>query len=282
METALGSITIPHIDFARNVLNQILAESNLDASNDRVRKLNTQYLSLVPRQVGRIIDEGDMILDGDKANEEFDLLSGMEAALKVGTQTDEDKPKKPDLGMDIELVTDGKISKQVIDQFESTRKHGDVSNWKPKRVFGIFNDAEQKKYRLPVADSDEFDLFHGSATSNILSIMMNGYYVPPSSASHVTGRMFGNGVYGASCSTKAFRYAVGLWGGNRGGNRAYCFVVRFAMGKIYNTNTTQYSGAPKGYHSIHAKAGSSLLNDEYIVYNTNQTKNLYLIELEKR
>jgi poly [ADP-ribose] polymerase len=138
------------------------------------------------------------------------------------------------------------------------------------------------KYRNPDPNGPEYDLFHGSANANLLSIMLNGFYVPPSSASHVTGRMFGNGVYGASSSSKSFRYSVGLWGGRRSRiDAAYMFVVRFGMGKVYETHSTMSSGAPRGYHSIHAKAGQHLLNDEFIVYDTRQARVTHLIEMKK-
>ena len=139
-----------------------------------------------------------------------------------------------------------------------------------------------KKYRNPDPSGPEYDLFHGSANANLLSIMMNGFYVPPSTASHVTGRRFGNGVYGASSSSKSFRYSVGMWGGRRSRMQtAYMFVVRFGMGRVYETDSMRTSGAPSGYHSIHAKAGRSLMNDEYIVYKTNQAKITHLIEMKQ-
>ena len=94
--------------------------------------------------------------------------------------------------------------------------------------------------------------------------------------------MFGNGVYAASMSSKAFRYSVGLWGGRRSSMpTAYLFVVRFAMGKIFETHSSRFSGAPSGYHSTWAKAGQSLLNDEYIVYDVRQAKATHLIELSQ-
>ena len=139
-----------------------------------------------------------------------------------------------------------------------------------------------QRYRNPVSGGPEYDLFHGSANSNLLSIMLNGFYVPPSSASHVTGRMFGNGVYAASKSSKAFRYSVGLWGGRRSSMpTAYMFVTRFAMGNIYETHSSMFGGAPKGYHSTWAKSGRSLRNDEFIVYNVTQAKATHLIEMSR-
>ena len=53
------------------------------------------------------------------------------------------------------------------------------------------------------------------------------------------------------------------------------------MGKTYDCKSSLYNGAPSGYDSVHAHAGSSLYNDEYIVYNLSQVTIKYLIELEK-
>jgi poly [ADP-ribose] polymerase len=127
------------------------------------------------------------------------------------------------------------------------------------------------------------ELFHGTKTANMLSISINGLIIPPTGAAHVTGRMFGNGVYGASCSTKALNYAVGYWGGRK--NRtstAYMLIVKFAMGNEYVAHSHLYSGAPKGYDSVWGKAGRSLLNDEFIVYNLNQATITHILELEDK
>jgi hypothetical protein len=42
-----------------------------------------------------------------------------------------------------------------------------------------------------------------------------------------------------------------------------------------------FRGAPKGYHSIHAKAGRSLMNDEFIVYDPRQARVTHLIEMSQ-
>ncbi|WP_430326539.1 hypothetical protein, partial [Salmonella enterica] len=53
------------------------------------------------------------------------------------------------------------------------------------------------------------ELWHGTRVGNVLSIMKGGFVIPPSNASHVTGRMFGNGVYFSDQSTKSLNYAYG-------------------------------------------------------------------------
>ncbi|RKZ87364.1 MAG: hypothetical protein DRQ39_04280 [Gammaproteobacteria bacterium] len=286
LETPLGPITPTHIGTARDTLNDLQSikgagKTNVRDHNERdVRDLNSRFFSLVPHQFGAKITEADMLLSDDNINEKIDLLQGMEAALTVTTADDDkDSPKLP-LGM-IELPSNNPDYKAIKQRVVSTAKHSDVRDWKVNRVFSTSNSNVDAKYHNPMG-GPEFDLFHGSANANLLSIMMNGFYVPPSSASHVTGRMFGNGVYGASSSSKSFRYSVGMWGGRRSRMQtAYMFVVRFGMGKIFETDTTRTQGAPKGYHSIHAKAGRHLMNDEYIVYNTNQAKITHLIEMAK-
>ena len=117
----------------------------------------------------------------------------------------------------------------------------------------------------------------------MLSISLNGLIIPPTGAGHVTGRMFGNGVYAASCSTKALNYAVGYWGGSQNrGNNAYMLIVNFAMGKEHVATSHLYSGAPKGYDSVWAKSGQALLNDEFIIYNLNQATITHVLELENK
>lgn len=285
LETPLGPVTPGHINTARDCLNRLqgypaVSGDRRDPQDRIVRDLNSEFFSLIPQHLGRRITEDSFLLTDDDLNTKFDLLQGMEAAMTV-TDANEEDGKKPSLGLEISSAVPDAF-KLIKRQVETTVKHGDVRDWKVRRVFALNCAKAEANYRSPVAGGPEYDLFHGSANSNLLSIMLNGFYIPPANASHVTGRMFGNGVYGASASSKAFRYSIGLWGGRRSGmSTAYLFLVRFAMGKVYETRSARFDGAPAGFHSTWAKAGSSLLNDEYIVYNTNQAKVTHLIELSK-
>ena len=286
LETPLGPITHSHIGTARDALNRLQSvtgvgdENRRDDGNTTVIDLNNEFFSLVPHDHGARFTVADMLLTDDHIAEKLDLLQGMEAALTV-TDADDDESTGPKLPLEmVELGSRDDAFRAIAQRVRDTSRHHDVRSWRPVRVFECRNLNEHRKYRNPTSDGPEWDLFHGSANSNLLSIMLNGFYVPPSSASHVTGRMFGNGVYGADSASKSFRYSVGLWGGRRSRMQtAYMFVVRFGMGNVYETYNTMHSGAPRGYHSIHAKAGRSLLNDEFIVYDVRQAKVTHLIEM---
>ena len=286
LETPLGPITHAHIGTARDCLNNLQAVSGQGDDNRRVSSdravidLNNEFFSLVPHDHGARFTVADMLLTDDHIAEKMDLLQGMEAALTV-TDADEDDSTGPKLPLEmVELGKRDDAYRAIAERVRQTSTHYDVQDWRVNRIFEARNLKEHAQYRNPTKDGPEWDLFHGSANANLLSIMLNGFYVPPSSASHVTGRMFGNGVYGASSASKSFRYSVGLWGGRRSRmNTAYMFVVTFGMGRVYETYSMCTSGAPRGYHSIHAKAGRSLRNDEYIVYSTNQAKITHLIEM---
>ena len=285
LETPLGPVTHTHIGTARDCLNRLQAiDSQKRVASDRaVRDMNSEFFSLIPQNMGRQITDADLLLTDDDLGVKFDLLQGMEAALTVTVDTDDEEGKKPSLGLDmIEVGSRDGAFKALAHQVHSTMKHGDVQGWRVNRIFQVTNEQEKAKFRNPVRGAPEYDLFHGSGNANLLSIMLKGFYVPPSSSSQVTGRMFGNGVYGASSSSKAFRYSVGLWGGHRSRMpTAYMFLVKFAMGKVYETYSASFSGAPRGYHSTWARAGRSLRNDEFIVYDTRQVMVSHLIEMKQ-
>jgi poly [ADP-ribose] polymerase len=189
------------------------------------------------------------------------------------------------LGTDIELLTDKKEIKRLENFIISTKadnhRHDDVWKYKPVSYFKIRIPEERKRYELQgVQKGNVKECFHGSSSSNILSILKGGLIVPPSSAPHVCGRMMGAGAYFALSSSKSARYSLGSWGGKRGkyGN-IFLFVADIALGKYYETYSATPGGTPKGYDSIWAKAGKSLYNDELVTPNLSQQTLKYIVEL---
>jgi poly [ADP-ribose] polymerase len=297
LQTPLGPLTFDHLTKAKNVLNKINGKINASSTKIGVelKRLNSQYLSLIPRNLGNKIDDDSLISTGDNVSVEYDLLNQMETAITLAELKDDSDDKETELGFSIKLASKT-IQKEIEKQVESSRKHRNLSNYKVKRVYQIENFKERKAFELfsdklqddfaaknkkreHKLDYMELDLFHGSRNSNILSILMNGFYVPPENASHVTGRMFGNGIYSADSSTKALNYSAGYWGGQRNKyDNLFCFVVRCATGKVHETQHSLYSGVPRGHNSIFAKGGADLKNNEYITKNTAQVTMSYLVE----
>ena len=310
LQTPLGPLTLSHLEKAKKVLEKINKNVKPDITKipKKMTDLNNEYLSLIPRSFGNKISKDQMIITGDKVLSEFDLLNQMEAAIKItDIKAQEDEAKeKVSVGFEMKLASK-EVTSEIIAQVQKSRvdsrgrsKHSNLDHYKVKRVFEIHNKKERinfeaeakrlKEYKkenkirkVNKLDYQEVDLFHGSRNSNILSILMNGIYIPPSNAAHVTSRMYGSGVYGADVVTKSLNYSRGGWGsGVRNRNRSiFCFIMRFALGKVHETGSALKTGTPAGFNSIFAKGGYDLQNNEYIVPKASQTTMSYLIEFEE-
>jgi poly [ADP-ribose] polymerase len=125
-------------------------------------------------------------------------------------------------------------------------------------------------------------LWHGTKASNLLSILKGGLIIPSSSSGHVTGRMYGDGVYASSVSTKALNYATNFWGSGGSTDRTFMFLLDMAMGKYYDAQTWGGSFPKSGTHSTWARAGRALKNDEMIVYRLDQVNLTHLVEFRQR
>jgi poly [ADP-ribose] polymerase 2/3/4 len=134
-------------------------------------------------------------------------------------------------------------------------------------------------------------LWHGTRPSNVLSILSSGMQVPPSTSSHVTGRLYGDGLYFATQSTKSLQYSIGhapgqsrsSSNGSDGRSSAFMFLCQVALGNpfIPDGRSSRHSYPPPvEFGSTWAKGGLSpgVLNDEIIVYKTAQASTLFLCE----
>jgi len=114
-----------------------------------------------------------------------------------------------------------------------------------------------------------------------LSILKGGLVIPPSSSSHVTGRMFYNGIYFSDQSTKALNYATSFWGSSDIG-RYFMFMADVSMGKYYVPSGPRSCLPPAGYDSYFAQGRKSgVQNNEMIVFKTSQVNLRYLVEFGK-
>ena len=124
------------------------------------------------------------------------------------------------------------------------------------------------------------ELWHGTRAANLLSILKGGLIIPKSSAGHVTGRLFGDGLYFSDQSTKSLNYSQGYWSGSRD-NHCFMFLANVAMGKEYIPNGHGGPWPRKGYDSTYAIGGKSgVMNNEMIVYRTSQCNLKYLVEFD--
>jgi len=291
-ETPLGPITkdqVKKAEVALNTLKSFLSRSKIDAGIQDVRAANNLYYSLVPHQFGRKIQESDWILDDQKLMQEYDLLEQLESAVQMGAALNQSATQRLNaIGVELEELTDAKEYQRLKTFVDNSKapnhRNLDVSRWNVKDIFTVKIPQERSRFKSTESKYGNVrELFHGSKNCNILSIMKNGLIIPPCNCPTFSGRAFGDGIYGACHSTKSLNYSTGWWSGS--GNKyknAFLFITNFAMGKTHIVHNS-LNRVPSGFDSVWAKSGNGgyLQNDEFIVYNTNQSTITHLIEMVK-
>ena len=135
-------------------------------------------------------------------------------------------------------------------------------------------------------------LFHGSRTENFWSIVTNGLLINPDCRVQRIGSMFGNGTYFAPLAQKSLGYTDGgYWAGGNTDVR-FLAIYRVATGKHYDNYHGSDSSLTKavlqkkcpGAHCVWAHGrgtgGTTLFNDEVVVYDEAQSTIEYLIMMK--
>ena len=295
--TPMGVVTHDTIESARGVLSGITSYIDQGMFDDRrfIDGLQT-YLRLIPSDLGyNRVTPRDIFPDLTAVARQSDVLDSLEASLKmvadraaasgVEVPVEVEQPKVFDVKL--ELITDGKAMDKFRKLYRDTRKDQHVcAHLDVKRAFVVdiatmraAFDAKGK----PIGKVTQ--LWHGTRTANLLSILKAGLVIPPANAAHCSGRLFGTGVYLANASTKSLNYSYGYWNTSDGKGRTdncFMFLADAAMGKHYTPTGSGGRSLPAGYDSIWAKAGvSGVQNDEIIVPHVYQCNLVYLLEFSR-
>jgi poly [ADP-ribose] polymerase len=284
-QTPLGVVTQEGISEA----NQILSEINGiigQAGSPKFYNTVNQYLRIVPQNVGRtvkgFIDLNFSSTEGIK--KQLDLLQSLEVSFQTLSQSTDSKKNAEEV---LEKVFD--VGVRVLDQdseYERLRKNfydtkKSMHNYDKVHVKNIYEvdlrEMSKNFDKDKVGNHKEF--YHGTSIANCLSILKSGLKVSPPSTAAIAGKLFGNGVYGADCSSKSLGYSLGRWGQGASRDGAWLFICDFAMGRAYEPTSYGIRGIPQGYDSCVALARKTgLHNNEFIVYKNHQVKIKYLIE----
>jgi poly [ADP-ribose] polymerase len=291
--TPLGVILPDQVSDARDLLDDMADYVTAQKfTSVKFARLLNDYLRLIPHAVGMSKISPKLILPDDNALQaENNLLDGLTVSfndIKDGvTASTGKKAKKVDtpklFDVTLDVVRDRAEIARIKKYFNDTKLNMHVTaGYSIKKVYTVrigAMDTAFKKVGLPIGNVQE--LWHGTKCSNLLSILKIGLIIPRSSSGHVTGRMFGDGLYFSDQSTKALNYATNFWRGGGSTRRIFMFLADVAMGKHY-TPSGWSSNLPKaGYDSTFAKGRKSgVSNNEMIVYKTNQANLKYLIEFE--
>jgi poly [ADP-ribose] polymerase len=129
--------------------------------------------------------------------------------------------------------------------------------------------------------------WHGTRRANMIGITTKGLLIRPSGVIHA-GSMYGDGIYWATNSTKSINYCdvKGSYWAQGSNKTAYLFLGDVAFGNYKMANGSQLYNKKNisPAHSVFAKAGGGVYNDEIITYNPTgpqqQHALRYIIEFE--
>ncbi len=292
------------------------AKRNRNILIENIVTLSNMYNSTIPR----ILKSGqdDWLLDtGEKIMEQYDLLDTLELALSsavLNSNYEVDISKQYEaLNSDITLVTD----KGIIAEIEEKMKREQLHNHHLKtKLCNVFEINQKNAPNFDNSCGNVTSLFHGTKGANLYGILSTHIKLPRNLGPNVqlTGAMFGPGVYFGEYS-KSLQYSTSRFGGTKNkSNRFYLFICDVALGKMkMEPHAKNYAQSPAGFNSVMGvgddafregcnikgigdnkdlvipkstfiktlgSSRSSLLHNEYIVYNQNRFRIRYLIEVE--
>lgn len=287
--TPLGIVTQDAIDEARQVLRYIDELVQRGAWKDyRFQHAANRFLNLIPQNIGRTRQScRDLFPNLKIVHEKSDILDRLETSLQMvvtsaGNSTDHSAAKL--FEAQLHLVQGSREFHALKRKFKATLNANHAcSNLRLHRAYTVEIASMQKAFEEKGRNIDNvLELWHGTGTQNILSILKNGFRVKPPSTAKLTGKMFGEGAYFANQSTKSLAYAHGYWNGTRH-KTCYLFLCEVAVGRFQIPKGATAKRPDRGYDSYWAQNGKTagILNDEIVVFDESQINPRYLLEFQE-
>ncbi|MFK7933868.1 MAG: WGR domain-containing protein [Saprospiraceae bacterium] len=294
-------VSIKQVATAQAILDELSEMVTAQLDFRSANELLLQLFQIIPRRMTKVkehlisdekIDE--QILRIKKIiSEEQETLDVMNAQVELNQKNaTETTTEKIDilhqLGIQTTEVKDAKAIKMIkkmmgedadlfVRAFAVTKPNTQqrFDDWQAK--------AKNKTTRL---------FWHGSRNENWLNILKTGLVLRPTNAV-ITGKMFGYGLYFADRFQKSLNYTslCGSYWTDGSANTAFLALYDVHVGKQLEVNrhdswcgqltADRLKQRGSQYDSVYAKKGISLLNNEFIVYNTAQCTVRYLVEVKR-
>lgn len=282
-----SEITQAQIEDAKESLSR-LEKSETYAAFNREQE---NFCVLVPRKVKSLLDLYVDPDDEDPAEkmagllqDDRDLLDQMEFITKA---KETDAKGFADLGVDIEDA--GKEGLDVVKSLMNDHWSKPYIS-KIVRVYNVHPRKQEEKFAAyckerGIEGSGIQELFHGSPSENMASIIINSLMLHPDAA--ICGKMLGNGIYTANVADKSLGYAGGRWRSDMTDRNFLC-VFRCAVGNelpVHGSNGYTLRHYTKkelddgGYDCVHAYADAGLYRDEIVFFDESALVIDKLIEL---
>ena len=319
VKTALGIVGEDSIKAANNILDKVsqskdtktlskLTNEYLSLIPQKVK--GRDWASTFFNDGSKIVEQKNLLR---QLRSSLDWYNSQDFTDNDGTVNADDFQNVFNVKLDT-VPVDGEVFKMVDELYKKTRNsrhHGDVLHLGVKNVYELtYSDTVNDEFeKLSEELGNQKLLWHGTDAGNVLSILREGLYCPPlNDAKFMTsGRMFGVGsgnglgqklkgeIYLSDQSTKSIRYSAGRWNGQNN-DHCFMFLADVVMGNEYWPNKDKENGyrfSPqkayfgtddngREFNSISVKGGTcGVLNNEMIVWNTQQIRLKYLVEFDK-
>lgn len=301
VRTALGVVNQDTINTARTILHRLIQSSNTHVSRSDLET----YLTLIPQDVGRRRGWDEDFLDKSNLNSQTTFLTQLESSVQwynktlaaaQTTSTDDDDSKDHS---DLFRMRLGYLDKSDPRYAHIEKAYMNSRNMRHSshslKLVNVFIVEDQKHEEIFNQTAKKLgnvkELWHGTSVSNVLSILTKGLFIPKSSDGiQIAGRMFGDALYFSPQSSKSLNYSNNFWhGGPRRNSNCFMFFNDIVMGNEFRPTHWDYRQKDKAYNgkdsrgrkynSINVKGGTcGVLNDEIMVWNTDQIKLSYLCE----
>lgn len=307
----LGRLTKEQIQAGYEALHKIEDCINKDCPKSQVMDACSEFYTCVPHSFSRR-QRPEMICTNEQVQEKMKLLEALEdihtslelfkKELAIKNQNPIDRLYRSlNCGL-IEL--DSRESDYKLIHLAIRNTHGSTHvgyRLVLQKVFRIEKASYNERF---VSVGNHVMLWHGSRCSNFTGILSKGLCIAPP---HVpaNGYMFGKGVYFADCVSKSANYCL-----RKPEEEGLLLLCEVSLGNIKEeTYTKSYDKLPQGINSVMGRGANIpkdagyatmsngvrlacgklvmrkpldtvLLYNEYIVYNTNQVKMTYLVNVK--
>ncbi|KAM7430085.1 Poly [ADP-ribose] polymerase 1 [Porites harrisoni] len=310
----LGKLTKRQIESAYAVLGEVQKLISDGGSSNSILDASNRFYTLIPHDFGMkkppMLDNLELI---QAKVGMLDNLLDIEVAYSLLKSGEEDLAKDPldvnyeKLNTDLEVLCKDSKEFSMIKQYVKNT-HAETHTQYELEVLEVFKVNRQ-------GEGDRFQpfkelhnrrlLWHGSRTTNYAGILSQGLRIAPPEAP-VTGYMFGKGVYFADMVSKSANYCRTTPSDNIG----LMILCEVALGNMHELTAASYiAKPPKGKHSVKgcgrtgpdptaditledgtivpvgkgtstSVANTSLLYNEYIVYDVAQINIKYLLKMD--
>lgn len=310
----LGKISKDQCKKAMEVLTELANIVKLAGNRTKFISESNKFYTLIPHDFGErrppIINTIDLI---STKREMLDALLQMELAyglMQEGTNEENVNPvdkRYSQLKNNIKPIDKADPMYQMLEVYlKNTHAHTHQNyTLDIDEIFEVDRHGERERYEPYTTLHNRKLLWHGSRLTNFVGILSHGLKIAPPEAP-ASGYMFGKGIYFADCSSKSANYCFT----NVNNSTGLLMLCEVALGNTMELQDAKpITRLPKGIHSVKGcgktypnpdevivlhdgveipsgspicdlSMESSLLYNEYIVYDAAQVRAKYLFKVK--